>query len=131
MNNFIPFSNADESFENAIELFNNQEWYLAHDELEAIWHKTDGKERITIQAILQIAVAQVHLSNDNYNGATILYGEGLGRLNNNKVPDLGLDLHEFIKAIKKRLLILQVGGDLTDICLPKLIRKCKTKPLFK
>ena len=27
----------------------------------------------------QIAVAEVHLANGNYLGATILYGEGLGR----------------------------------------------------
>ena len=28
----------------------------------------------------QVAVAQVHLENSNLNGATILYGEALGRL---------------------------------------------------
>ncbi len=80
-------------------------------------------ERITIQAILQIAVAQVHLSNANYKGATILYGEGLGRLLNNKVPDLGLDLGKFIQILEKRLTILQDGGDLTDISQPKLIKR--------
>ncbi len=123
MNDFIPFSNEDIVFQKAIELFNNQEWYVAHDALEAIWHKTDGMERITIQAILQIAVAQVHLSNANYKGATILYGEGLGRLMNKKVPDLGFDLNKFINTLKKRLLILQSGGDLVGTSPPVLIRR--------
>ena len=123
MEDFIPFSEADTSFQYAIDLFNTQEWYFAHDEFEAIWHKTDGMERITIQAILQIAVAQVHLSNANFKGATILYGEGLGRLLNNKVPDLGLDLRKFIKTLEKRLLILQDGGDLTDTSVPKLVKR--------
>ncbi len=123
MKDFIPFAEDDILFHKAIELFNNQEWYVAHDALEAIWHKTDGMERITIQAILQIAVAQVHLSNANYVGATILYGEGLGRLSNKKVPDLGLDLKEFISILKKRLLILQGGGDLVGTSPPVLKRR--------
>ena len=123
MNDFTPFAEDDISFQKAIELFNNQEWYVAHDVLEAIWHKTDGMERITIQAILQIAVAQVHLSNANYTGATILYGEGLGRLINKQVPDLGLDLKEFINSLKERLLILQSGGDLVGTFPPVLKRK--------
>ena len=123
MNDFTPFAEDDISFQKAIELFNNQEWYIAHDALEAIWHKTDGMERITIQAILQIAVAQVHLSNANYIGATILYGEGLGRLINKKVPDLGLDLKEFINILKKRLLVLQNGGNLLGTPPPVLNRR--------
>ena len=123
MNEFTPFAEDDKSFQKAIELFNNQEWYVAHDLLEAIWHKTDGMERITIQAILQIAVAQVHLSNANYIGATILYGEGLGRLSNKKVPDLGLDLKKFILIIKERLLILQGGGNLSGTSPPALTRR--------
>ena len=118
-----PFSSNDNYFHHAIELFNNQEWYVAHDLLESIWHKTDGMERITIQAILQIAVAQVHLSNANYIGATILYGEGLGRLSNKKVADLGLDLKEFINILKERLLILQGGGDLIGTSPPVLKRR--------
>ncbi len=123
MEDFTPFSEEDISFQKAIELFNNEEWYVAHDALEAIWHKTNGMERITIQAILQISVAQVHLSNSNYTGATILYGEGLGRLTNQKVPDLGLDLKKFILIIKERLLILQGGGNLTGTSPPTLTRR--------
>ena len=123
MKDFIPFSDEDTSFQKAIGLFNNKQWYVAHDEFEDIWHIRDGMERITIQAILQIAVAQVHLSNANYIGATILYGEGLGRLINQKVPDLGLDLKEFINILKERLLILQGGGDLVGTFPPVLKRK--------
>ena len=104
-----PFSENDVQFNNAIELFNKQDWYVAHDALEEIWHNTSGRERITIQAILQIAVAQVHLSNNNNNGAMVLYGEGLGRLRNNSLPDLGLDLENFMNLVEGRLKILQKG----------------------
>ena len=105
----------------AIKLFNNQEWYPAHDLLEEIWHNTNGLERITIQAILQIAVAQVHLSKGNNIWATFLYGEGLGRLKHNDLPNLGLDLDEFVQIIEIRLKILQAGESIKGIRLPELI----------
>ena len=70
----------DSRFEIGMKLFNSCEWYKSHDVFEEIWHETGGPERQLIQGILQVAVAQVHLENNNINGATILYGEALGRL---------------------------------------------------
>jgi len=60
----------------ALNLFNNHEWYEAHDAFEEIWNFVDGDERQVIQGILQVAVSQFHLSKGNLNGATILLGEG-------------------------------------------------------
>ena len=110
-------------FDIAIKLFNNQEWYKAHDVLEEIWHNTNGLERITIQGILQIAVAQVHLGENNYKGATILYGEGLGRLKTNNLPDLGLDIKLFIEIIEVRFKLLQNQKDIKNENIPYLQRK--------
>ncbi|KGG11774.1 hypothetical protein EV10_1228 [Prochlorococcus marinus str. SS51] len=110
-------------FKNAIDLFNDHEWYLAHDALEEIWHNTIGRERITIQAILQIAVAQVHLSNDNLKGATILYGEGLGRLKSTGIPTLGLDIENLTEIVEQRLKILQEGRDVFNVSEPKLLKR--------
>ncbi len=83
------------SLEDAIELFNNQKWYEAHDALEDIWNDLDGDCRQIIQGILQVAVSQLHLKRGNYNGATILLGEGLGRIKNRTNVDFGLDLKSF------------------------------------
>ena len=47
---------------------------------EEIWNSVDGDERQVIQGILQVSVSQFHLSKGNLNGATILLGEGLGRI---------------------------------------------------
>ena len=56
----------------ALNLFNNQKWYEAHDAFEDIWNTLDGDERQVIQGILQVSVSQFHLSKGNLNGATIL-----------------------------------------------------------
>ena len=111
INNLIK----DERFMEAINIFNSANWYKAHDLFEELWHETDGLERVTLQGILQIAVAQVHLESGNNNGATILYGEGLGRLKKKGIPNLGLDIQRLCKLVEARLTLLQQKKD-TNIC---------------
>ena len=49
----------------ALNLFNNQEWYEAHDAFEEIWNSVDGDERQVIQGILQVSVSQFQ-EEENY-----------------------------------------------------------------
>lgn len=83
---------ADPRFHDALALFNAGEWYAAHDGFEELWHETAGPLRGVLQGILQLAVAQLHLERGNRRGATILTGEGMGRLNSAPATALGLDL---------------------------------------
>ena len=110
----------DSRFEIGMELFNSCQWYKSHDVFEEIWHETGGPERQLLQGILQIAVAQVHLENSNVNGATILYGEALGRLKRFELSNLGLDVVGLSKCITKRLELLQTGKDISLCSLPVL-----------
>ena len=66
---------ADPRFQQGVELFNAGEWYAAHDLFEELWHETADPERRSLQGILQVAVAQLHLQRGNRRGATILFGE--------------------------------------------------------
>ena len=117
------FLNNDSRFVKGLSLFNSGEWYLAHDYFEDLWHETIGPERRTLQGILQIAVAQIHLERNNLNGAVILYGEGLGRLREINTPDLGLDIDKLCEIVENRLLLLQKRS-LPDKCdLPYLFKK--------
>tara|TARA_Y100001968_G_C19109494_1_gene596521 strand:+ start:307 stop:696 length:390 start_codon:yes stop_codon:yes gene_type:complete len=113
----------DPRFHKGITLFNSQDWYLAHDIFEELWHETYGPERQTIQGILQIAVAQLHLERGNLNGATILYGEGLGRLKGMGIPDLGLDIKSLCSTVEARLKFLQKKNDLKECKVPSLNKK--------
>ena len=70
----------DPRFPKALELFNSGAWYEAHDAFEELWHEQMDPERKLLQAIVQISVAHVHLERGNLRGATILLGEGIGRL---------------------------------------------------
>ena len=111
----------EESLVNALNLFNNQKWYEAHDAFEEIWNSVDGDERQVIQGILQVSVSQFHLSKGNLNGATILLGEGLGRIKTRTQINLGIDLKSFCQCLEELLNKLQYKETLSD----------KDKPFLK
>ena len=111
----------------ALNLFNNQKWYEAHDAFEDIWNTLEGDERQIIQGILQVSVSQFHLSKGNINGATILLGEGFGRIKNRTNIDFGIDLDSFCKCLEELLRKLQYREELNENDKPYLIRKEKNE----
>ena len=114
---------SDNRFVEGIDLFNSGDWYVAHDLFEELWHETNGPERQTIQGILQIAVAQLHLERGNNNGAIILFGEGIGRLKGFNVPELGLDIKYLCEIVEVRLDLLRSKNDIKDSKTPFLKKK--------
>ena len=104
----------------ALNLFNNHKWYEAHDAFEEIWNSLDGDERQVIQGILQVSVSQFHLSKGNLNGATILLGEGLGRIKTRTKINLGIDLDSFCRCLEDLLRKLQYKEALDESDKPFL-----------
>tara|TARA_Y100001968_G_C19426450_1_gene754636 strand:- start:18 stop:410 length:393 start_codon:yes stop_codon:yes gene_type:complete len=123
LENNLDFISDDPRFKQGLNLFNSRQWYLAHDLFEEIWHETDGPQRRTIQGILQIAVAQIHLERGNNNGAIILYGEGIGRLKVLGTPELGIDIEKLCNVVEYRLKLLQQKINLDNTELPFLFAK--------
>ena len=111
----------DDDFFDALNLFNNQKWYEAHDAFEEIWNNLDGDERQIIQGILQVSVSQFHLSQGNLNGATILLGEGFGRIKNRTNINLGIDLEVFCKCLENLLRKLQYNEKINENDKPYLV----------
>ena len=111
----------EDSFSNALYLFNNQKWYEAHDAFEEIWNTLDGDERQIVQGILQVSVSQFHLSKGNLNGATILLGEGIGRIKTRTNINLGIDLKSFCICLEKLLKKLQYKEKLNENDKPYLV----------
>ena len=113
----------EDSLFEALNLFNKQKWYEAHDAFEDIWNTLDGDERQIIQGILQVSVSQFHLSKGNLNGATILLGEGLGRIKNRTNIDFGIDLESFCRCLEELLRKLQYSEELNENDKPYIVRK--------
>ena len=119
----VDIKSFKDDFFNALNLFNSQKWYEAHDAFEEIWNTLDGDERQIIQGILQVSVSQFHLSKGNLNGATILLGEGLGRIKNRTNIQLGIDLESFCKCLEELLRKLQYNEELNENDKPYIVRK--------
>ncbi len=122
----LNIKSFDNNFRDALDLFNNQKWYEAHDAFEDIWNTLNGDKRQIIQGLLQVSVSQFHLQRGNLNGATILLGEGLGRLKGRTHIDLGIDLDSFCRCLEELLIKLQTKQNLDEIDKP-LIKLKDTK----
>ena len=125
--NSVNLESFEDNFLSALNLFNNQKWYEAHDAFEDIWNTLDGDERQVIQGILQVSVSQFHLSKGNLNGATILLGEGLGRIKNRTNINLGIDLQTFCKCLEELLRKLQYKEELNQNDKPYIVRQEKNE----
>ncbi len=111
---------ADPRFQEAVRLFNSGDWYACHDGFEELWHETQGPMRPVLQGFLQIAVAELHQERGNRRGATVLMGEGLGRLRDCGEEALGICLISLRRCVGERLRLLQSEDLLTDLPLPRL-----------
>ena len=60
-----------------IKLFNAGEFFEAHEELESAWRDETGEVRELYRGILQVAVAYLHITRGNYEGAVKVYGRSL------------------------------------------------------
>jgi len=104
----------------AVDQFNQGDWYACHDGFEALWHETLEPERTELQGILQIAVAHLHRERGNLRGATVLLGEGLGRLSPCGDGVLGFDLALLRSNSALFLDALQQQRSLDDLPAPSL-----------
>jgi predicted metal-dependent hydrolase len=111
---------ADPRLREAVRLFNDGDWYACHDGFEELWHETQGPMRAVLQGLLQIAVAELHGERGNQRGATVLMGEGLGRLRGCDAVALGLALEPLRSVASQRLMALQAGQPLQDLPRPRL-----------
>ena len=116
----------DQRFKQAVDRFNGGDWYGAHDLFEELWHETQGPSRPVLQAVLQISVAQLHLERGNQHGATVLMGEGIGRLAPVDNDALGLDILGLKNLALDRLQRLQQGLSL-NLCPPLQLSPASTQ----
>jgi uncharacterized protein len=66
--------------QHSIDLFNREEFFVCHEELEAIWTPERGPRRVFLQALIHFAVAFYHDSRGNPVGASRQLRKGLRKL---------------------------------------------------
>lgn len=91
----------------ALEKFNQAEYFLAHEALEDLWRQEHGPLRKRqLQGLVQVAVAFYHYSTGNREGATSVLERGWRNLGRQSNSALGVD-HQCAERLEAWLLALQ------------------------
>lgn len=93
-----------------IRQFNSHDWFECHETLELLWIKEYGELRPLYQGLIQLAIAQLHWSNGNFNGAVALLEGGMEYLRQVPSPCQWLDLADLLKQSEMLLAELQQLG---------------------
>jgi len=84
-----------------VALFNQGEFYEAHEPLEEAWMITDSPERDLYQGVLQIGLAYYQISRDNYRGALKMFRRGYRNLSPLGDRLLGIDLGQLLNDARR------------------------------
>ena len=94
-----------------LQLFNNGEYFEAHEALEDAWNAEDGDAKSLYRGILQTAVVYLHITRGNYNGAVKVYDRSLKWLK--ELPDIckGVRLGELKANVENVMMEIQKLGE--------------------
>ena len=95
----IDDDKKQELFLKGIELFNNKEFYDAHEYWEKLWLEYQLDDKKFIQGLIQLTVAYYHLSAGNAKGALSLLNKSLDKMKLFLPGNRGLDVARIIDAM--------------------------------
>ena len=84
-----------------IALFNECEFFEAHDVWEDLWSDYQGPSRKFYQGLIQVAVCLHHFGNGNIRGAKKLYYGSRGYLEEYRPRHLGVDLDQLFLDLER------------------------------
>ena len=106
-----------------IQLFNQRDFYEAHDPLEEAWMVTSSPERDLYQGILQIGLAYFQITRGNARGALKMFKRGHKNLSPLGEHMLGIDITQLrADAEEVEQLLRKSGLEETSQRLEELVR---------
>jgi len=87
-----------------IQLFNNHEYFDAHEAWEDIWHMAYGVKHEFYQGMIQCAVALEHFRRSNPRGVISLFKSYQPKFRNVSGVFMGLNVTEFLAEMREVLL---------------------------
>ncbi len=97
------------AFGDAVQLFNEREFFACHDVLEELWGATLGEDRDFYQGMLHVAVSLFHLSEGNPAGARKMHVSSLKYLASYGDQFYGIDLSQLRTDLHTHFEPLRMG----------------------
>lgn len=116
----FEFDSLDEALAKAVELWQAERFFEAHEVLEDVWHAARQEDRLFWQGVIQVAVGCVHHQRGNPHGCVALWRKAAAKLEG--YPDghhgIGVDdLRAFAEGAADRV---ESADDLPPIGYPDL-----------
>lgn len=106
-------------------LFNDEKFFEAHEAWEELWHFEQGRDRLFVQGLIQVAGHMVHIQNGRWSGA-----KSLGILAKEKfaLPPsqksyTDLDISPLLAAVDYNLGLIGQSEQPSSFMTPKLLEK--------
>ena len=105
-----------------IKLFNDADFFSAHDYFESKWVECQQKDRLFFQGLVQISVGCYHLVCGNYKGALSQLNKGKTKLINYLPSYKNIDLKNLLSGVDTLIndLNCYFSGELVSIDLTKI-----------
>ena len=104
-----------------IDLFNDADFFSAHDYFEDLWMNCEFKDRLFYQGMVQISVGSYHLICANYKGALSQFNKGTEKLKKYIPNYLGVNLDKLLREVKiLRTFLEEKSPELTQIEIEKM-----------
>ena len=113
-------SKKEELFHSGLKLFNNREFYDAHEYWEELWLEYQLEDKKFIQGLIQMTVAYYHLSTDNKKGALSLLNKCLNKMELFTPSNRGIDVVGIIDRINCSISMIEKGQDFEWDLVPLL-----------
>jgi predicted metal-dependent hydrolase len=103
-----------------IVLFNDQQFWHAHEAWERDWLVAEGEEKLFLQGLIQLAAAYYHVQRRTYRGGIRLFDAALEKLS--RVPEhyRGVDRSEAAARAAQHREHIARGGHIDAVDFPKL-----------
>jgi hypothetical protein len=99
-----------ESFQRAVQLFNNREFFECHEALEEVWMPERGARRLFLQGLIHLTVGFHHSQRGNLEGASRQLRKGLYKLNAYLPTCEGIDTARLYQEVLSVLDRVEAGG---------------------
>ncbi len=94
-----------------IELFNEGEYFDAHEELEDVWRNAPAEEKKFVQGLVQVAVGLHHYGRNNREGARSLLARAQRNLQTYPATYAEVNLSLLRESLARAAEILAAGGE--------------------
>ena len=93
------FDSESHELYKGIDLFNNQDYFSAHDFFENMWNEASGDKKLFFQGLVQISVGCFHSVSGNLNGAESQFRKAENKLKNFNPCFLNVNVKKLLEDI--------------------------------